>query len=472
MTTVSIAWFRQDLRLSDNEMLTAAAKTGKVLPVYIHDLDYAGTWPLGSAGQWWLHHALEDLGKSFGKHQCPLILRQGDTQKELLDIAKKAGATRIFFSACFEPAIMANDKKIVEVLKQHGIDVTVCRGALLFEPGEILTNEGQPYKVYTPFWNKLRAQHISEPIPVPKIHAAPEIKSDNLSDWKLLPHKPDWAKGFKKRWSPGEKNAHQRLSQFLEARVATYPKQRDFPAVHATSDLSPHLHWGEISPRQVWHKAKYHSAQTGATQAIEKFLSELAWREFSTQLLCYFPELPDKPFRKEFSKLKWTANKKHFEAWQQGMTGYPIVDAGMRELWQTGYMHNRVRMIVASFLTKDLMISWQDGAKWFWDTLVDADLANNSFNWQWVAGCGADASPFFRIFNPDLQSRKFDHAGNYIRKYVPELKAMPDKHIHAPSEAGIDILQKAGVTMGKTYPMPIVDHAKARDAALAAYKKL
>ncbi len=472
MTTVSIAWFRQDLRLSDNEMLSAAAQTGKVLPVYIYDPAYAGAWPMGAAGQWWLHHSLEDLTKSLGRHQCPMILRQGETQTQILDIAKKAGATRVFFSACFEPAIMANDKKLVAFLKTHGIEAVVCRGALLFEPGEILTNEGQPYKVYTPFWNKLRAQKISDPIAVPKIHAAEAVKSETLSDWHLLPHQPDWAKGFLKRWSPGEKNAQYRISEFLDERCATYPKQRDHPGVHATSDLSPHLHWGEISPRQVWHKAKYHAAHHGQTQGIEKFLSELAWREFSTQLLSYYPALPDQPFRKEFSKLTWAANKTHFEAWQQGLTGYPIVDAGMRELWHTGYMHNRVRMIVASFLTKDLMISWQDGEKWFWDTLVDADLANNSFNWQWVAGCGADASPFFRIFNPTLQSRKFDGAGDYIRKYVPELKSLPDKHIHEPSEASADVLEKAGVVLGKTYPLPIVDHAKARDKALAAYKKL
>ena len=446
-----IVWFRQDLRLADNPALRAAAATGApLLCLYILDDEAAGGRKMGGASRWWLHHALIALDASLKGH---LVLRRGDAAAVIKSVMRESGAGRIFWNRCYEPFAVARDKAIKASL---GDAATSCNGALLHEPWELKTKGGTPFRVFTPFWTAMRQRDVAPAQPAPrnmKFHAA---KSDKLKDWKLLPRKPDWSKDFD--WTPGEKSAQTALYDFLGG-INDYTRARDLPDRDGTSRLSPHLHWGEISPRQIWHAVRTHGHSAGS----ETYLKELGWREFCAQLLFHNPDLPTKPLDQRFAKFPWRKSAKDFRAWTQGQTGIPIVDAGMRQLWQTGWMHNRVRMIVASLLIKHLGIHWQDGETWFWDTLVDADLASNSANWQWVAGCGADAAPFFRIFNPVLQGKKFDPAGDYVRRFVPELKTLPDRYIHSPWEAP---------QPPKNYPAPIVDLAAGRDRALSAFKAL
>jgi deoxyribodipyrimidine photo-lyase len=448
-----IVWFRQDLRLSDNPALRAAAATGApIIPLFI--LNEKSPWAPGGAARWWLHHALAALDKSLSGH---LVLKKGDPAKILPALGKQTGAATIVWNRCYEPHAMARDEKISQALEKTGSEVATFNGALLHDPWTFKTKTGdKPYRVFTPFWKAMRGKDVDRPYPAPrklKFHA---VKGDALKSWKLLPTRPDWAKGF--NWTPGEKSAHLALHDFLDD-IADYETARDLPDRDGTSRLSPHLHWGEISPRQIWHAVRTHGHSAGA----ETFLKELGWREFCAQLLFHNPHLPEKPLDTRFTKFKWRHSKSDLQAWAKGQTGVPIVDAGMRQLWQTGWMHNRVRMIVASFLIKHLLIHWRAGEDWFWDCLVDADLSNNSANWQWVAGCGADAAPFFRIFNPVLQGEKFDRHGDYVRRFVPELKYVPDKYIHKPWDAP---------EPPNGYPAPIVDLQAGRDRALTVFRAL
>ena len=465
MTT--IIWFRQDLRLSDNPALAVAAKRGEVVPVYV--LDEQGRRPLGSASRWWLHHSLTALSKSLGG----LVLRRGDPVRLLPQIAKAAGADLVVWNRCQEPDARASDEAVVAALEDAGVSAQSFNGNLLHDPDQIRTKTGGPFKVYTPFWRACRARKVASPERArkPKL-AIGKIRRDTLSDWKLLPKKPNWAAGWEKYWTPGEKGAHARLDAFLHTDLKDYAAARDRPAGRNTSLLSPHLHFGEISPRQVFARVSFAAHKPALAQAAAKFEAELGWREFCAHLVHHFPTIPTKNWRKEFDKFPWRRSAADLKAWRRGMTGYPMVDAGMRELWATGWMHNRVRMIVASFLVKHLRIDWRDGEAWFWNTLVDADLANNTGNWQWVAGSGADASPYFRIFNPMVQGEKFDPKGEYVRHWCPELKKLPDKFIHAPFDAEDGTLADAGIRLGRDYPKPMVDHGEARAAALAAYRKI
>jgi len=447
-----IVWLRQDLRLADNPALHHAAATGApVVCLYILDDVTPGEWAPGAASRWWLHHALAALDKALsGK----LVLRKGPADHVLKKLVRECGATAVFWNRCYEPFAVARDKAIKSALMADGVAVESFNSAVLHEPWVLKTGAGTPFRVFTPFWKAMRPMDVAKPLPAPrslKLHA---LDGDALADWKLLPRKPDWAKHFE--GTPGEKGAHTALYDFLDV-TGDYATARDRPDRDGTSRLSAHLHWGSISPRQVWHAVAARDGGHGA----ESFLRELGWREFCIQLLFHQPHLPDRPLDTRFAKFPWRKSKADFTAWTRGQTGIPIVDAGMRQLWQTGFMHNRVRMIVASFLIKHLGIHWRDGQAWFWDTLVDADLANNSAGWQWVAGSGADAAPFFRIFNPVLQGKRFDPDGAYVRRFVPELRDVPTRFIHTPWQAP-----------PPDYPAPVVDLAAGRARALTAFKDL
>ncbi|MGD1877206.1 MAG: cryptochrome/photolyase family protein [Kiloniellaceae bacterium] len=473
-TAPSLVWFRQDLRLADNPALSAAVERGApVLPVFI--LDDSGKWAPGGAALWWLQHSLAALGKDLAKLGAPLCLRRGAAAEILPKLVKESGAEAVFWNRCYEPDAVARDKALKADLTKAGVAVNGFNGALLVEPWELKTGQGEPYKVFTPFWKALLAAG-APPAALPrpkKLDGVTGLESDDLDDWGLLPVKPDWAGGLRAAWTPGEKGAADSLRDFLDEAAAAYPEARDRPDQRGTSRLSPHLHWGDISPRQVW-QATRHAVDAGNLNdsAAMAFLRQLGWRDFSHNLLFHWPEFPEQPWREAFAAFPWRDDDAGFTAWCEGRTGYPIVDAGLRELWTTGWMHNRVRMIAASFLIKDLLIPWQRGEVWFWDTLVDADLANNAAGWQWVAGCGADAAPYFRIFNPVTQGEKFDPTGAYIRQWVPEIADLPDALLHKPWEASETELRQAGVTLGKTYPAPMVDHKAARERALAGYEEV
>ncbi|MBC2604640.1 cryptochrome/photolyase family protein [Pelagicoccus albus] len=461
-----IVWFRQDLRLSDNPALHEAVESGgAILPLYILDDEGEGDWPLGGASRWWLHHSLVSLDSDLRKIGSKLTLLRGGSSETLAKLCEAVGAKSVFWNRRYEPEIIARDTKIKKSLADKGLEVRSFNGSLLQSPLKVEKKSGGPFKVFTPFWNHLKTLKMREPLPAPGKLSAPKDwpDSDELDSWELLP-KLDWAGGFSDYWTPGENAATDSLDEFLNDRVKSYDENRDNPAIVGVSRMSPHLHFGEISPIQIWHKV---DRRTG-----DAYARQIAWREFAFHLLYHFPETSEKALRPEFDRFPWKENQDWLKAWQQGRTGYPIVDAGMRELWSTGWMHNRVRMIAASFLVKHLLQPWHSGAEWFWDTLVDADLPNNSMGWQWVAGSGADASPYFRIFNPITQGERFDAKGEYTRKWVPELARLPDKYLFKPWEAPANVLEYAGVDLGGNYPQPIVSHAEGRAAALEAYAKL
>lgn len=473
----TIIWFRQDLRLHDQPALIHAIENSDhIIPLYIFDTTLPKPWQLGSAQRWWLHHSLAALAADLADHGQQLILRRGDPKKILTAIIADTQATTINWNRCYEPHSIAQDTELKKYFTQQNIAVNSFNGSLLVEPWKIKNQQGNYFKVFTPYWRHVLAQLAEQqpqPLPNFKNIKSKKVVSEKLQDWNLPPTHPDWSAGLKETWVPGERGATKKLKHFINKNLAHYLTQRDRPAINATSMLSPHLHFGEISPWQVWHAVQIYSAtvKTNVRQG-EMFLRQLGWREFSYYLLYHFPALPKQPFRAEFSQFPWHKNTNALKAWQQGKTGFPIVDAGMRQLWHTGWMHNRVRMIVASFLTKDLLLPWQIGEAWFWDTLVDADLANNAASWQWVAGSGVDAAPYFRIFNPVLQGEKFDPDGEYVKQWVPELKLLPTKYVHQPALAPAEILMAAKIILGKTYPHPIVDHKLARERALEIFKKL
>ncbi|MBW8321762.1 MAG: DNA photolyase family protein [Rhizobium sp.] len=473
--TPVLLWFRRNLRLGDNLALACAAESGRpVIPVYILEPSGSGNGPLGAAQSWWLHHSLQALDAALTRIGSRLILRQGHADEVLGALIAETGATHVFWNRRYDPAGIAVDSPLKEEMTRSGLTVRSFFGQLLHEPSRLKTGAGGHYRVYTPFWRALEASgEPAEPVAAPTALAAPDIwpASEQLATWALLPTKPDWAGAFSTVWTPGEDGARQRLDHFIDTGLAGYKAKRDFPALPHTSMLSPHLALGEISPAAVWHATRGLSDRV-ATDDMIHFRKELAWRDFSYHLLYHFPELDRENWNARFDAFPWQDAPDLLECWQRGQTGYPIVDAGMRQLWRHGTMHNRVRMIVASFLIKNLMIDWREGERWFRDTLVDADPASNAASWQWVAGSGADAAPFFRIFNPVSQGEKFDINGDYVRAFVPELKDMPNSFIHRPFEAPPMVLAQAGVKLGQIYPLPIVDHKVARNRAMAAYQAL
>jgi len=482
-------WFRHDLRLGDNPALTEAVKGGgAIIPVFIWSPAEEGEWPPGGASQWWLHQSLAALDVVLRLSGSRLVIRHGPSLETLRALVKETGARNIFWNRRYEPIVIARDSKIKSALKAEGMAAESFNAALLHEPWTIQNQSGKPFQVFTPFWKHcLSKPDPDTPLPAPKQLVAPGVwpKSLRLAELELEP-KINWTEGMRAAWSPGEVGAKERLKRFVAQAFDDYSEQRNRPDVAGTSRLSPHLHFGEISPRQIWHavaadvrrrntSGKSNRLLTSAatdTWRNSQFLAEVGWREFAHHLLYHFPHTPTEPLRTDFKNFPWRKDAAWLRAWQKGLTGFPIVDAGMRELWTTGWLHNRVRMIAASFLVKDLLLPWQDGAKWFWDTLVEADLAQNTLGWQWTAGCGADAAPYFRVFNPQSQGVKFDPNGDYVRKWCPELAKLSAEFIHAPDKVPTDMLARAGVRLGRDYPEPIVSHVIAREVALEAYAKL
>ena len=467
-----LLWFRRDLRLADNPALLAAVRQGPVIAAYVHDPK--APWMPGAASRWWLHHSLSRLADALSALGMPFVFRRGRHAPTIAALAREAGVTAVHWNALYDPALAEAETSLAATLGAAGIAAHVhAGGALLHEPPTTLaTRAGTPFQVFTPFWNAcLERGDPPPPLPGPEALAAPVAapESERLTDWGFLPTAPDWAGGLRATWTPGEDGAKAAAHGFLGDGLARYAEARDRPDVPGTSRLSPYLHFGEMSPRQLWHMA---CGRKGTAPHAAAFLRELGWREFNHHLLFHFPATVDQPLRPAFQRFPWRQDKAGFRAWTRGQTGYPIVDAGMRELWHSGFMHNRVRMIAASFLVKHLLVPWQRGAAWFWDTLVDADLANNAGNWQWVAGSGADAAPYFRIFNPTLQGKRFDPDGTYVRHWVPNLARMPTTHIHEPWRAPASVLAAAGIALGTDYPRPIVEHGAARARALDAFAQI
>ncbi|MGV3651489.1 MAG: cryptochrome/photolyase family protein [Devosia sp.] len=471
MRSAALVWFRTDLRLADNPALAAALRTdGAVTALFIHETDPA-LRPIGAAARWWQHHALERLGRDLAEIGIPLRVEIGHARAVIQAVVKDAGITHAFWNRRYAPAECEHDAAIKQALKRSGVEVQSFNSHLLVEPFDIATGAGTPYGVFTPFWKSLRQRDIPSPDRRPasqrKPISAPKAGFD--SDYV----EPAWAAKFHGHWRVGEAAAIDVLDRFLDERLKDYPEGRDIPGKDFTSQLSPYLRHGEIGPRQVWHRTlAFAEAHPAFAAPAEKFLSEVGWREFSYHLLHHRPDIASKPMQEKYARLAWRDAPAALEDWRRGRTGIPIIDAGMRQLWETGWMHNRVRMLVASLLAKNLLIDWREGESWFWDTLVDADIANNPASWQWVAGSGADAAPYFRIFNPVTQAERHDPAGDYVRKWVPELASLPDQWIHKPADAPPDVVRKAGVTIGKTYPAPIVDLGSSRQRALDALKAL
>ena len=470
-----ILWFRRDLRLADNPALSAALRSNApVLPVYVLD-ETRELRALGGASSWWLEKSLRSLSDALEARGSRLILRRGPAATILSDLVAQTQAQGLYFNGIFDPGVQVRDQDLATRLVECGVEVHRFNGAHLIIPDSARTKTDGLFSVFTPFWRTARGQvsaGLHSPAPDRFSPPADWPASENLVHWALHPNRPDWSKGFTD-WVPGETDARRRLTDFVDQSLATYSQDRDRPAVSGTSRLSPHLHFGEISPKACWRAAQAAGVRHAAPETqVEKFLAELGWREFNAAIAGRGGDLATDNFNGQFDAFPWRDDPEGFSAWTKGRTGYPLVDAGMRQLWTTGWMHNRVRMVVASFLTKHLLIDWRQGEAWFWDTLVDADHASNAGNWQWVAGSGADAAPYFRIFSPMAQGAKFDPDGLYVRKWVPELRQMPSKLIHAPWLASAGVLAGAALQLGVNYPYPIIDHDVARARALAAYASL
>ena len=469
--TTTLLWFRQDLRLIDNPALTAAVERGAIIPVYILD-DTHPPRAIGGASRWWLHHSLSNLNNSLNKK---LLLLQGDPQTIIPELAEQNNCSTVMWNRCYQPWQIKRDQTLKQKLKENGIDVESFNGSLLWEPWQVVKKDQTPYRVFTPYYRRGCLQKPSPRFPVPapkKIRfAKSKTKSLSLNDLELMPT-INWHQQINEHWLPGEEGAAQRLQEFLNNGLANYDTDRNIPSKSGTSKLSPHMHYGEISPNQIWYAALHKGDNNWEDKDLDCFLSELGWREFSYYLLFHFPTLNKENFNSKFDGFPWQQNADDLKAWQRGQTGIPIVDAGMRQLWQIGFMHNRVRMVVASFLVKNLLLHWHEGESWFWDTLLDADLASNSSGWQWVAGSGADAAPYFRIFNPVTQGERFDPQGDYVKEYCPELAGLPKKYIHQPWLAPEKILKEAGIELGVDYPKPLVDLKASRERALQAYQQI
>ncbi|MCC2463348.1 DNA photolyase family protein [Bacillus mobilis] len=467
-----IVMFQKDFRLYDNPALFEAAQSGEVVPVYVQD----ETFSIGSASKWWLHHAIIDVQKQLEALGSTLIIRKGNTQEEILSLIDQLGITAVYWNICYDPDRLQSNQKMKMMLEGKGIVCKEFNSYLLLEPWIIKKKDNTEYKVFTPFYNAFQKQVIPKPISkVQNIKGESSLTlSLSVSELHLLPTIP-WTSHIESIWEPTEEGAYKTCKKFFSSKLASYSEGRDFPNENAHSMLAAYLSFGQISVRWMYHYLINKSTERQCSlfeKQVNSFIRQLIWREFSYYLLYHYPFTVYKPLNKSFEHFPWNNDEELLTVWQKGKTGYPFIDAGMRELWQTGFMHNRARMAVASFLVKHLLIPWQEGAKWFMDTLLDADIANNTMGWQWVAGSGADASPYFRIFNPITQGEKFDKDGEYIRKWVPELRNIPNKYIHKPWEAPEHILQKANITLGHTYPLPIVDHKAARERALCAYKSM
>lgn len=470
MPACTLVFFRQDLRLEDNPALSAAIERGAVVPVFIDLSEEDPNWSLGGAARWWLHHALADLDAQLRALGGRLILRRGDPLEVLGGLAAETGADAVYWNRRYEPAAIGHDSDLKAALRERGLEVRSFNAGLLHEPWEIASGSGDPYRVFTPFSKCVLREPLPPPVGFPRDRLrwnASWPASARLEELRWLPRIP-WDEGFFDAWKPTRAGALERLETFVQRSVADYREARDFPAIDGTSRLSPALRWGQLGPREV--VAALGPARELPGGAV--FLNEILWREFAYHILFHFPQTPEEPLQAKYARFPWKPDAALQEAWKTGRTGYPIVDAGMRQLWQTGWMHNRVRMVVGSLLVKHLLQPWQVGARWFWDTLVDADLASNTLGWQWAGGCGADAAPYFRIFNPMTQGKKFDPQGHYVRRWVPELARLPNALLHEPWTAPAEVLAACGVRLGETYPRPVVDHRAGRERALAAFKSL
>ena len=471
MTNPSILWFRVDLRLSDNPAFQKAIELGKpIIPIYILDDVDANNRKLGVASKWWLHNSLQSIHSELEKIGSKILFFRGNAEDVIKKIIEETNADTVLWNRRYEPWAVKRDKSIKENLISQSKNVFSFNGSLLYEPWEIKSKIGNPLKVFTPFKRALLNKgDVFEVSKSPNTIKSPSLwpSSLNVDDLDLVKNK-SWTNKFANSWKPGSKTAKAKLISFKENKIRNYNKDRDIPSVLGTSKLSPHLRFGEISPKEIFIAMNDLEENDG----VLTYKSEIIWREFAHNLLWYFPDIHEKPIKKEFSKFTWDNSQSNFDLWTKGMTGYPIVDAGMRELWSTGWMHNRIRMVTASFLTKHLLLPWQMGEKWFWNTLLDADPASNTSGWQWVSGSGADAAPYFRIFNPIIQGQKFDPKGEYVKKFIPELNNLPSKFIHEPWKADSALLKKSDIKLGETYPLPIVDHKFARERALKKYEEI
>lgn len=474
MVTI-IVWFRSDLRVADNPALHHALARGeRIVPVYIDAPEELSPWQPGAASRWWLHHSLTALHDTLARLGSRLIVRRGASGEVLRTLVRERGASEVHWNRVYESAAARRDEDVIRQLQSTGVQTHTHHAGLLFEPGSVRNKQGEPYRVFTPFRRAYRGMATPPPLGSPRAlpPVSENIDSLPISQLELLPTKP-WYGGLQETWRPGEAGAHQRLQAFCQSALAHYPQWRDLPDRPGTSRLSPYMHFGEISARQIaWtlQDCVERAEDACIAQAVESLHHQLIWREFAHHLLHHFPHTSETPFDARYHVFPWSRDDALLRAWQLGHTGIPIIDAGMRQLWQTGWMHNRVRMLVASFLTKNCRVHWLDGARWFWETSTDADLANNSFNWQWVAGCGVDAAPYYRIFNPLLQANKFDGGGRYVRRWLPELAALPDRWLHQPWRAPAKVLSAAGLRIGSDYPAPIIDIAESGRTALTLWR--
>lgn len=471
----TVVWFRKDFRLHDNPALSEAAKDGFVIPIFIWSEEDKREYTESEASSWWLYHSVATLEKELQAHGLKLFIKHGDEFDALVEVMDEAEADAVYFNERYEPAERSKESKITAQFESIGKKVQAFNGHLLFSP-DLVNKQGEPYKVFTSFWKRCMHEVVARPLPFPveMKGIVQGIQSLTLDQLRII-DKNKWHQKFHTYWKPGEQAAVEKWQQYLEDGMSFYHAKRDFISSGSSSELSPYLAAGNISVKAVWHTAKALSEETpeaAVHQSIHTFLKQLIWRDFSYHQLIHNPDIIRAPLRKQFLDFPWQGTDEHLMKWKRGQTGYPLVDAGMRELWETGMMHNRVRMVTASFLVKHLLIPWQEGYNWFKHTLLDFDAANNAAGWQWVTGCGIDAAPYFRIFNPFLQSEKFDPNGHYIRKWVPELSGLQAPTIHKPWEANVSVLEEAGIRIGVTYPSPIVDHAFARKRALEAYQQI